>query len=112
MSKSVFVVSEWLAKPNHEKELWDKLKKLLTQTKKLEKGCLRAHVTRQISHPGSPGKSKYTIILLQEYVDIEAFDLHCAADYVKDFVKQYIDNPETAIVEDWQCRLFSEEENN
>lgn len=109
MSERVFVVSEWLAKKNHEKDLWDKFKQLLSLTKQQEKGCLRAHVTRQISHPGSPGKSKYTIILLQEYISIEAFDIHCESDHVKDFVKKYIDNPETGIVEDYQCRLFSEE---
>lgn len=112
MSEHVFVVSEWLAKPNHEKELWDKFKQWLALTKERENGCLRAHVTRQIFHPGSPGKSKYTIVLLQEYASIEAFDLHCAADYVKDFFKKYIENPETSIVEDWQCRLFSEEKSN
>lgn len=109
MSEHVFVVSEWLPKKNREKELWDKFKELLSLTKQKEKGCLRAHVTRQIAHPGSPGKSKYTIILLQEYVNTKAFDIHCEADYVKEFVKKYIDNSETSIVEDWQCRLFSED---
>lgn len=108
MTDTVFVVSEWLPKINHEKELWDKFKKLLSLTKQKEKDCIRAHVTRQIAHPGSPGKSKYTIVLLQEYVNIEAYDIHCNSDYVKDFFKENIDNPETGIVKDWQCRLFSE----
>ncbi len=80
MSEHVFVVSEWLPKKNHEKELWDKFKELLSLTKQKEKGCLRAHVTRQIAHPGSPEKSKYIIILLQKYVNTKAFDIHCEAD--------------------------------
>lgn len=108
MADSVFVVSEWLAKKGHEKELWDKFKELLSLTKQKEKDCIRAHVTRQIPHPGSPGKSMYTIVLLQEYANVEAFDIHCDADYVKNFFKKYVENSETAIVEDWQCRLFSE----
>lgn len=112
MSGHVFVVSEWLPKENQEKALWNQFEKLMALTLEKEKGCLRAHVTRQISHPGSPGKSKYTIVLLQEYTDIQAFDLHCAADYVTNFFNQFIDNKETTLVEKWRCRLFSEEENN
>ena len=109
MGKNVFFVSEWLPKKNYEKDLWDKFKQLLSLTKQQEKGCLSARVTRQISHPGSPGKSKYTIILLQKYINIEAFNIHCESDYIKDFFKKYIENSQTGIVEDWQCRLFSEE---
>lgn len=108
MSESVFVVSEWLPKKGHEQELWQLFKKLLALTLEKEKDCIRAHVTHQIPHPGSPGKSKYTIVLLQEYANIEAFDVHCSADYVKNFFKKYIESQETAIIEDWTCRLFSE----
>ncbi len=105
----VFVVSEWLPKENCEEELWKQFKKLLAVTLKNERGCIRAHVTRQIPHPGSPGKSKYKIVLLQEYVDIKAFDSHCDANYVTDFFKEYIENEETSIVKEWTCRLFSED---
>lgn len=108
MSASVFVVSEWIAKKNHEEELWDRFKKLMTLTRENEEGCVRAHATKQIAHPGSPGKSKYQIILLQEYKNIEAFNTHCEASYVTNFFKNYIDHPETGIVEEWTCRLFSE----
>ncbi|HEV2613839.1 MAG TPA: antibiotic biosynthesis monooxygenase [Gammaproteobacteria bacterium] len=108
MSNPVFVVSEWLAKEGKDAELWDVLNGLMVLSRQ-EKGCVRAHATRQISHPGSPSTSKYTIVLLQEYNDIAAFDAHCAADYVTNAFKQFIENKDTAIVEDWQCRLFSEE---
>lgn len=110
MSERVFVVSEWLPKENYEEELCGQFKQLLALTLEREKGCLKAHVIRQIIHPGSPGKSKYTIVLLQEYIDIKAFELHCAADYVTDFFKKYIDDKRTTIVEDWCCRLFSEQD--
>lgn len=98
MSSHVFVVSEWLPKQGCEKELQKHFKQLIALTKEHEKGCVRAHVTKQISHPGSPGKSKYKIILLQEYIDVEAFDIHCEADYVTNFVKKYIEDENTSIV--------------
>lgn len=107
MSGHVFVVSEWLPKENCEEELWQHCKRIMALTKN-ESGCVRAHATQQISHPGSPGKSKFKFILLQEYVDIKAFDFHCNSDYVTHFFKNYIENEETSLVKDWQCRLFSE----
>jgi quinol monooxygenase YgiN len=109
MSNHVFVVSEWLPKEGCEHELWERFKKLMELSRK-EKGCVRAHATRQISHPGSPSKSKYPIVLLQEYVDVRAFDIHCASEYVTSFFKDFIENKDTAIVADWRCRLFSEGE--
>ena len=108
MLKHVFVVSEWLAKEGFDEKLYTLLKDLLDTTKIKESGCIRAHITRQISHPGSPSKSKYNIVLLQEYDSIKAFDIHCASDYVTDFYKSYIDNQSTGIVADWKCRLFTE----
>lgn len=109
MSNHVFVVSEWLAKDGHDNELYNLLKGLLETTKKHETGCLQARATKQINHPGSPGKSKYNIVLLQEYASIAAFDIHCASNYVADFFKTYIDSQQTNIVADWTCRLFTEE---
>lgn len=110
MSGHVFVVSEWLPKENCEQELWKHFKELMALTLKSEEGCLRAHATRQVPHPGSPGKSKYKIVLLQEYVDIKAFDIHCSSNYVTNFFKKYISDEETSIVQEWCCRLFNEEE--
>ena len=108
MSTHVFVVSEWLPKKNCEQECWQQLKKLMAQTLENEKGCVSARAMRQISHLNSPGKSKYTIMLQQEYMNVEAFDIHCNTEYVKNFVKKYIENKETALIEDGTCRLFSE----
>jgi hypothetical protein len=49
-------------------------------------------------------------VLLQEYVDLNAFDLHCHSDYVAEAFNKYLNNEETAIIEEWTCRLFSESE--
>lgn len=105
MSGHVFVVSEWLPKENCEEELWENFKQLMAKTKEKESGCIRAHATRQISHPGSPGKSKFTMVLLQEYVDVQAFDVHCSSDYVKRAFDTCL-----PLVEDWTCRLFQAEQ--
>jgi quinol monooxygenase YgiN len=110
MPGHVFVVSEWLPKENCEQELWSLFKTLMSLTLDNERGCVRAHATRQIAHPGAPGKSKFKIILLQEFVDIDAFNVHCNADYVTHLAKKYILDEETSLVQDWTCRLFSEEE--
>jgi quinol monooxygenase YgiN len=110
MSGHVFVVSEWLPKENCEEELWTFFKELMALTKKNESGCISARATRQIPHPGAPGTSRYKIILLQEYVDIKAFDAHCHSDYVKNAFAKYIADEKTSIIEDWRCRLFSEGE--
>lgn len=109
MSKHVFVVSEWLAKEGCEQALWERFQALVATTLANEKGCVRAHATKQIAHPGAPGQSKYTIVLLQEYVDVQAFDQHCASEYVASAFKELIGNQDTALIADWQCRLFSEE---
>lgn len=105
MSNHVFVVSEWLPKENYEDELASQFKQLMTLTRENEKGCISARVTRQIVHPGAPGKSKYKIVLLQEYVNQQAFDAHCVSDYVKEFANRM---SEASIIDDWTCRLFSE----
>ena len=47
---------------------------------------------------------------VQEYVDLKAFDIHCASDYIVKAFKDLVENKETAIVVDWKCRLFSENE--
>lgn len=110
MSDHVFVVSEWIPKENCEEELWACFKQLMAATRENESGCVRAHATRQVAHPGAPSESKYKIILLQEYTDVKSFDAHCASDYVGDFVRQHLEDKETSLVEDWRCRLFSEAE--
>ncbi len=110
MTDHVFVVSEWLPKEGFEQELLIKFKKLMALTLENEKGCLRAHATRQVLHPSALGKSKYTIILLQEYVDLNAFEAHCSADYVVNAFKELVESPASAMVSEWQVRLFKENE--
>lgn len=108
MTGHVFVISEWLPKECCEEELLKHFKTLMATTLENESGCIRAHAMRQISHPGSPGKSKYKIVLLQEYMNIKAFDIHCNKNYVIEFFKNYVENEKTSLVKEGTCRLFSE----
>ncbi|MBS0616274.1 MAG: antibiotic biosynthesis monooxygenase [Verrucomicrobia bacterium] len=110
MSGHVFIVSEWLAIEGKDQELWERAKQVLTLTRENEPGCIRAHVTRQLVHPASPGKSPYTIVLLQEYTDMDAFEAHVKSAYVVNFFETCVQDKATAIVKDWTCRLFSEGE--
>lgn len=108
MSEKVFVISEWQAKKGCAEELWHKLQDLMNTTEQQEPDCLSARATQQITHPGSPGITEYDFVLMQTYKNIAAFDQHCDASYVKDFVANCIDNPETALIANGTCRLFSE----
>lgn len=101
----VFVISEWLPRKNCDQDLWKQLKNIMALTAK-ETGCISARALRQRMHPGSPSKSKYTIVLFQEYIDLQAFDIHCDKDYVRNFFKQYVENEDLSLVEEWSCRLF------
>lgn len=109
MTKSVFVVSEWLPKVGSEQELWDVFKKLSLECLDKEPGCVTYRVTKQITHPGSPGKTKFTIILMQEYESLKAFDEHCESEHCKNAFNTFINEGPGRIVEDWRCRLLSED---
>ena len=109
MTNHVFIVSEWLPKPGCDAVLMAQFKKLVAQTQQ-EAGCISAHVTRQIAHLNSPTQSPFTIVALQEYENIAAFEAHCAQAYVKQFFAAVVNNEATALVAQWQCRLFGEQE--
>jgi quinol monooxygenase YgiN len=107
MSSHVLVISEWLSKKNHEQELFESFKNLASLTLEKEKGCIKYNVTRPIDHPAAKGESKYTILLIQEYENIDAFDNHCKSEHVAEFVKKHVGDE--SIIVDWRCRIFSEE---
>ncbi len=108
MASHILVVSEWLPKDNHEQTLFESFQELARITLEKEKGCLKYHVTRQISHPGTKGESKFAILLIQEYENIEAFNKHCDSEHVSDFSKKHVGDESTSIIKDWRCRVFSE----
>jgi quinol monooxygenase YgiN len=103
MSERVFVVSEWLPKKNCEEQLWIFLNTIMTLTEN-EKGCVRAHAYRPTNLPESPVKSKYPFMLLQEYIDIQAFEAHCQEEHTKNAFEQQV----PLLVEEWTCRILQD----
>ena len=109
MNKQVHVVSEWLPKKGHEQELWDTFKIFAKECLEKEEGCITYRVTKQIPHPGSPGKTKFTIVLMETFKNLKAFDEHCEAEHTVNAFNTFINLGPGCIVEDWRCRLFSED---
>jgi quinol monooxygenase YgiN len=108
MSKPVFVVSEWLPKKGHEQELWDTFKAFSLECLEKEEGCASFCVTKQLAHPVSSGKTQFTIILMETFVSLPAFDTHCDAEHTVRAFNMFINEGDGCIVEEWRCRLFSE----
>jgi quinol monooxygenase YgiN len=106
MTGRVFVISEWLPKPNCQRVVWQQFKELMALTKQSEKGCIRAHTLKQIEHPFALGKSEYTIMLFQEYIDIAAFEQHCQMDYVKRAFKHWIEDPKQRLLKSGALGYF------
>ena len=77
MSSKVVVISEWLPESNQDETVFQLFKELARNTLGNEKGCLKYHVMRQVSHPCATGESKFSIVLIQEYTNTQAFDEHC-----------------------------------
>ena len=86
-------------------QLFESFKQLAANTLKNENGCITYNVTRQVPHPGAKGESKYKIVLLQEYVDTNAFDAHSQSLHVQEFIKKNIE--ENDIIADWRSRVLS-----
>lgn len=107
MLKHVQCIAEFLPKEGCEQELFDQLNHVKAKSLKHEEGCLRYLVTKQIPHAISPQMSKYTIVTIEEFVDMQAFDKHGSSSYFKDFFHKYVENKSTGLVEDLNVRLFS-----
>jgi quinol monooxygenase YgiN len=107
MSSIVYCVAEFKAKKGKEQELFEALMALEPITYR-EDGCIQYMVTRQIESSFALGVSKYNIVLLEKFINKEAFEWHNSQSYIKDFFNKYIANDTTSIVEDFNVRLFSD----
>ena len=108
MTSRIYCIAEFEPKPGHEQELFEKLTSLEPLALR-EDGCVRYRVTRQIKHPQAPQESKFSIVFNEEWASIEAFEAHCAQQYLVDFFQRYVGNPETSIAADCTVRLFNDE---
>lgn len=107
MSSKVYCVAEFKAKNGKEQELFEALMSLEPSTYR-EDGCIQYTVTRQIKSSFASGTSKYDIVLLEKFINKDAFEWHNSQSYIKDFFNKYVASSTTSIVEDFNVRLFSD----
>lgn len=107
MSKNVIVISEWLPKEKCEQALLDVFLDLARKTLKSESGCIQYNVSKQMTHHNTTAPRDFKIMLMQEFKSIEDFEKHCEAPYVLTLFDQLIANKNTALIDNYECRVFS-----
>lgn len=107
VSKNVIVISEWLPKEKCEQALLDVFLDLARKTLKSESGCIQYNVSKQMTHHNTTAPRDFKIMLMQEFKSIEDFEKHCEAPYVLTLFDQLIANKNTALIDNYECRVFS-----
>ncbi len=109
MSQKIYCIAEFQPKSGKEQELFELIMSLESRTLR-EDGCIRYCVTRQIARPNTEySPSLYSIVINEEFTNIEAFNKHGNMWYIKDFFDKYIANPETSIAINSNVRIFTDE---
>jgi len=108
MSSNVYCVAEFKAKAGKEQELFEALMALEPWTYR-EDGCIQYTVTRQVHSEFATGGSEYDVILLEKFINKNAFEWHNSQSYIKSFFNKYVANPATSVVDNVNVRLFSDE---
>lgn len=108
MSKKLYCIAEFAPKAGREQELFELLMSLEPLTLR-EDGCVRYRVTRQVKHQQAPTLSKFSIVFNEEWASVEAFEEHCKQPYIAGFFKKYVETPETALTDDCNVRVFSDQ---
>lgn len=106
MSKRVYCIAQFLAKPGQEKALFEVLQSLEPNTLR-EDGCIQYRVTRQISSPFAEGKS-LPFVFNEIWQDMPAFEAHCQRDEIVNFFNQYC-LAEDGLAADWNVCVYSDE---
>ena len=87
MSKKVYCIAQFRARPGREEELFETLKALEPDTLR-EDGCLRYVVTRHREHPCAPGSTEYPIVFNEVWADDDAFAAHCNRRAIREFFER------------------------
>jgi len=107
MSKKVYCIAEFKAKPGQDTALFKVLQSLEPNSNR-EDGCLYYTVTKQIESDFAQGNSDYSIVFNECWSDIEAFESHCRRDEIQAFFQAHC-VAETGLVADSNVRIFSDE---
>jgi quinol monooxygenase YgiN len=106
MSKKVYCIAQFKAKPGKEKALFSVLQSLEPNTLR-EDGCLQYIVTRHVPSPFAEGES-FPIMFNEIWADMSAFEAHCQRKEISDFFEKYC-VAEDGLAEDWNVTIYSDE---
>ena len=107
MSKKIYCIASFKAKDGKVEELFKILQALEPQTIR-EDGCIQYLVTKHISHPNALGTS-FPIVFNEIWASKEAFEIHCAKDYITDFFQsRCVDS--NGLVEEFNVCVYSDEQ--
>jgi len=106
MSKKVYCIAMFKAKPGKEAELFNVLQALEPNTLR-EDGCIQYRVTRHIKSSFAEGSS-FPLVFNEIWQDNQAFEAHCQRkEIVHFFETQCV--AEDGLVEDYNVCVYSDE---
>ena len=106
MSKRVYVIAQFKAKPGKEQALFNTLKALEPDSYR-EEGCIQYTVTRQIDHECTT-RNDYSIVFNEVWATSEDLTAHCKRQQIVDFFENEVVNP-NGLVEDAIVTAYSNE---
>ncbi|MFA7083619.1 MAG: antibiotic biosynthesis monooxygenase [Arcobacteraceae bacterium] len=106
MSKKIYCIASFKPKEGKLEELFKILQALEPKTLR-EDGCVQYLATKHISHPNATGTS-FPLVLNEIWASKEAFELHCARDFIADFFQTHcIDK--NGLVEEFNVCTYEDE---
>lgn len=106
MSKKIYCIASFKPKVGQEEALFKILQALEPQTQR-EDGCIQYVVTKHIDHPNAKGTS-FPIVFNEIWASKEAFELHCAKDYITNFFQTHcVDS--NGLVQEFNVCVYSDE---
>lgn len=106
MSQKLYCIASFKPKAGKDEELFKTLQALEPQTLR-EDGCIQYIVTKHINHLNAQGTS-FPIVLNEIWATKEAFELHCAKDYIANFFQtQCVDS--NGLVQEYNVCVYSDE---
>ena len=107
MSKKVFCIAQFRAKPGSEESLFKVLQALEPDAQR-EDGCIQYLVTRQIESEFAGGSTEYPIVFNEIWADMAAFEAHCQRSAIQAFFEQQC-LAEDGLAEAWNVTIYSDE---
>ncbi len=107
MSKKIYCIARFRAKPGKEKELFSVLQALESDTLR-EDGCLQYVVTRHIENPFATGETEYPIVFNEIWADKNHFEAHVARKSIVQFFEHHCISP-NGLVEAYNVTVYTDE---